>query len=239
MLNGVGKRYQKQMDKQTLKKSYQEGLIDEDTFKNELFKLETIEKPPRKPKRIYEDVHEEDFKKLLLSTKKPEHKIAFLLAFGSGLRISEIAGGQREDGTIMAKLLPENIHLNEHKIFVKQAKGMKDRITYAPRELRQKDLKYFPIKIGKRAVQAAFLRNSLKAGINWEVGKYIRNGKEIPIYRYHFHCLRSSFVTRLLNKGIPPHQVQLLVGHSNLSTTSGYAKANPDTAIENIFRMGL
>jgi len=46
------------MDKKTLKKSFDEGLIDDETFKNELFKLETVEKPPKKPKRIYEDVHE-------------------------------------------------------------------------------------------------------------------------------------------------------------------------------------
>lgn len=239
MQAGVGKNYQNKMDKKTLKKSYDEGLIDADTYKDELFKLETTERPPKKPKRIYEDVNEDDFKKLLATTKKPEHKIAFILAFGAGLRISEIAGGKRADGTIMEKLMPENIHIKEHKIFIRQAKGMKDRITYSPKYLKFQDLKYFPIKIGKRAVQGAFLRNSLKAGINWEIGKYIRQGKEVPIYRYHFHCLRSSFVTRLLNKGIPPHQVQLLVGHSNLATTSGYAKADPVDAIENAFRAGL
>jgi len=36
-----------------------------------------------------------NFKKLLAITKKPEHKLAFILAFGSGLRISEIAGGKK------------------------------------------------------------------------------------------------------------------------------------------------
>ena len=227
------------MDKATLKKSFQEGLISEDTFKEELFKLETAEKPPKKPKRIYEDVHEEDFIKLLEVTKKKEHRLAFILAYGSGLRISEIAGGKRSDGTIMKKLMPEDIHLKDHKIFVRQAKGMKDRITYSPKWLKQKDLKKLPIKIGKRAVQGAFLRLSLKAGINWKIGEYMRNNKEVPIYRYHFHCLRSSFVTRLLNKGVPVHHVKLLAGHASLSTTSGYAKSNPVDAIESVFRRGL
>ena len=227
------------MDKKTLKKSFNEGLINEETFKNELFKLETTEKPKKKPKRIYEDVHEADFIKLLNVTKKTEHRLAFILAYGSGLRISEIAGGKRSDGTTMEKLMPENIHLKEHKIFVRQAKGMKDRITYSPKWLKQRDLKCFPIKIGKRAIQGAFLRNSLKAGINWEIGKYIRKEKEVPIYKYHFHCLRSSFVTRLLNKGVPIHHVRLLAGHENLSTTSGYAKSNPIDAIESVLEKGL
>jgi len=227
------------MDKPALKKAYEAGLIDEATFKDELFKLETKEKPARKPKRIYENVNEADFMKLLNYTKKPEHKIAFILAFGSGLRISEITGGKRADGTVMKKLQPEDIHLKEHKIFVRQAKGMKDRITYAPKWLKKQDLKYFPIKIGKRAIQGAFLRNSIKAGINWEIGKYIRQGKEVPIYRYHFHCLRSSFVTRLLNEGVPVHYVRTLAGHASLSTTSGYAKTDPKDAIESVFRKGL
>jgi len=227
------------MDKKTLKKSYDEGLINEEKFKEELFKLETTEKPKRKPKRIYEHVNEEDFKKLLNITNKLEHRLAFILAYGAGLRISEIAGGKRGDGTIMKKLMPEDIHLKEHKIFIRQAKGRKDRITYAPKWLKQNHLKYFPIKIGKRAIQGAFLRNSLKVGINWEIDKYVRGGKEVPIYRYHFHCLRSSFVTRLLNEGVPVHHVKLLAGHESLSTTSGYAKSNPVDAIDSIMEKGL
>lgn len=227
------------MNKKELKKAYDEGLIDESKYKDELFKFETMEKPVKKPKRIYEEVNEADFIKLIKYTKKKEHQLAFILGYGSGLRISEIAGGKRSDGTIMEKLSQEDIHIKEHKIFVRQAKGMKDRVTYSSKWLKQSDLKYFPLKIGRRAIQRAFLRNSIKAKINWKVGTYIRGGKEVPIYRYHFHCLRSSFVTRLLNKGIPIHQVQLLAGHSNLSTTSGYAKASPVDAIANILDRGL
>lgn len=227
------------MDKKTLKKSYDEGLISKEVFMDKLFDLETMEKPKKKPKRIYEALNEEDFKKLLNISTKIEHKLAFMLAYGSGLRISEITGGKRNDGTIMKKLMPEDIHLKEHKIFIRQAKGMKDRITYSPKQLKQYHLKYFPIEIGKRAIQGAFLRNSLKAKINWEIAKYKRNEKEVPIYRYHFHCLRSSFVTRLLNEGVPVHYVQSLAGHANLSTTSGYAKSNPTDAIQNILDKGL
>jgi len=227
------------MDKQTLKKSFQEGLIDKNTFKDELFKLETTEKPKRKPKRIYEALNEDDFVKLLKVTKKNEHRLAFILAYGAGLRISEIAGGKRSDGTIMKKLMPEDIHIKDHKIFIRQAKGMKDRVTYSPKWLKQSDLKHFPIKAGKRAIQGAFLRNSLKAKINWKIDKYIRGTKEVPIYRYHFHCLRSSFVTRLLNEGVPIHHVKLLAGHESLSTTSGYAKSNPTDAISKILEKGL
>ena len=227
------------MNKKDLNKAYKEKLITEDKYKNELFKLETTEKPVRKAKRIYEHVNEEDFLKLLKHTKKPQHRLAFLLGYASGLRVSEVAGGRRSDGTIMQKLQPEDIHLKEHKIFIRQAKGKKDRVTYAPKQLKEKDLKYFPISSGKRAIQTAFLKISLKAGINWKIGAYRRSNKDVPIYRYHFHCLRSSFVTRLLNEGVPPHHVMLLAGHESLSTTTGYAKSNPVDAIDQVMRRGL
>ena len=227
------------MNKQELKKAFNEGLINKEKYMDELFKLETAEKPIRKAKRIYEHVPESDFIKLLNHTKKPQHRLSFLLGFASGLRVSEVAGGKRSDGTIMQKLQPNDIHLKEHKIFIRQAKGKKDRVTYAPKQLKERDLKYFPINLGKRALQSAFLRISLKAGINWKIGTYIRNDKTVPIYRYHFHCLRSSFVNRLLNEGVPPHHVMLLAGHESLSTTTSYAKSNPVDAIEQVMKRGL
>lgn len=227
------------MNKQELNKAFNEGIINEEKYKEELFKLETAPKGKRKPKRIFEHVNEEDFIKLLNHTKKPEHKIAFILAYGSGLRISEITGEIRKDGTSIEKLQPENIHLNERKIIVRQGKGKKDRITISPKWLKQKDLKYIPINITKRALQKAFLNISLKAGINWKIDTFIRENKEVPLYRYHFHCLRSSFVTRLLNEGVPIHHVKLLAGHENLETTSKYAKSNPVDAIDQVMNRGL
>lgn len=227
------------MNKQELNKAYKERLIGEEKYKDELFKLETAEKPKKKEKRIYEHVNEEDFLKLMKHTNKHEHKLGFLLGYGGGLRVSEIAGGRRSDGTIMQKLQPEDINIKEHKIFIRQAKGRKDRVTYLPKQIRARDLRYFPLKMGKRALQVAFLTNSLKAGINWKIGTYRRNDRDVPIYRYHFHCLRSSFVTQLLNKGVAPHHVMILAGHESLSTTTGYAKSNPVDAIEQAMRAGL
>ncbi len=227
------------MNKQELKKAFEEGLITQDKYKDELFKLETAPREKKKEKRIYEHVNEDDFIKLLHHTRKPQHRLGFLLGFASGLRVSEVVGGRRSDGTIMQKLQPEDIHIKEHKIFVRQAKGRKDRVTYSPKQLKERDLKYFPLNMGKRALQSAFLKISLRAKINWQIGTYQRGNKDVPIYRYHFHCLRSSFVTRLLNEGVPAHHVMLLAGHESLSTTTGYAKSNPVDAIEQVMRRGL
>lgn len=40
--------------------------------------------------------------------------------------------------------------------------------------------------------------------------------------RYHFHCLRATFIMNLVRKGISPIIIQKLVGHSTLSVTQRY-----------------
>lgn len=40
--------------------------------------------------------------------------------------------------------------------------------------------------------------------------------------RYHFHCLRATFIMRLVRKGVNPIFIQKLAGHSSLSVTQKY-----------------
>lgn len=40
----------------------------------------------------------EEFKEILTAEKKKEYMLAYILAFGSGLRISEVLGFTRKDG---------------------------------------------------------------------------------------------------------------------------------------------
>jgi len=49
------------------------------------------------PKRLPEFVSGEEFAKLLKATQKQHHKLAFVLAWGSGLRISEVLNVEPRD----------------------------------------------------------------------------------------------------------------------------------------------
>ena len=40
--------------------------------------------------------------------------------------------------------------------------------------------------------------------------------------KYHFHCLRHTFITNCIESGINVNYVQVLAGHSELKTTLGY-----------------
>jgi integrase/recombinase XerD len=186
------------------------------------------EKQKRKAKRIYEGLSEDEFAKLLDITKKPHHKLAFLLAYGSGLRISEVVNLQKTD-----------IDLKSNKLFVRQGKGSKDRVVNIPKQMKDKYIENLPFKITQRALEAIFLRNSLKAGINKIIAYYDANGKQIPIYKYHFHSLRHSYALRALEKGVPTNMLQALLGHESLATTDRYTKVNQTDAIAKIMEKGV
>jgi integrase len=78
----------------------------------------------------------------------------------------------------------------------------------------------------------------LKAGPNsefvlprlweWEQGDQAKILKsfceEIGITPVKFHDLRATFITQMLNNGVPLSKVMAIVGHSSLKTTQGYLR---------------
>ncbi len=61
--------------------------------------------------------------------RRKEYLLAIILAAEAGLRISEIIGFKRKDGTEIKKLTPDLVDLPGHRIRIEGAKGKKDRIV--------------------------------------------------------------------------------------------------------------
>lgn len=166
---------------------------------------------PKKAKRqvLPHAMKDEEFKLLIQNLNdresSKETKVAFLLGYESGLRISEIIN-----------LKPTHIDMASKRIFVEKGKFSKDRVVPLPKTWKSYMINYIPIKKGIRALQIQFQRTRRKAGLD-------------P--KFHFHCLRHSFATNLLERGMPINQVQLLMGHSSISTTNVYIQANPNDAL--------
>jgi integrase/recombinase XerD len=216
------------VNKKELNEAFNNNLIDETKYKEELFKLETIPKK-KKEKRHYQAVSKEEFELIIQHIKSKKVLIACYIAYGSGLRIAEIL-----------KLEPDDIKVAQHKMFIRQGKGSKDRTVNTPLGFRNEWLKMLPLKITKMGIQVAFLRASIKAKVNKIIYTFKdKNGESKNKYRLHFHCLRHSFATRALEKGVPINQVQMLLGHSNISTTNEYVRANPVEAIQSIIDKGV
>jgi len=162
----------------------------------------------RLSKKLPKSITPKEFKELIKHTPKKIYKIAFLLAYGSGLRLSEVCN-----------LKKENIKDNTTPPYVEviSGKGGKDRTVPIPKGWRNKFKTYLPLARTGRSLERAFKSSSIKASLNPE---------------YSFHSLRHGFATRLIEKGVPINQVQLLLGHSDISTTSIYTKARPMDALE-------
>ncbi len=156
--------------------------------------------------KIPKSIRPEEFKLLIQKTPIGDvlARISFLLAYGSGLRISEVLRCKKE-------------HIKGNTIFIIESKYGVERIVPKPKGWKDVFIKSLPLKTTPRTLQRKFKKYSLSA----KLSDY-----------YTFHSLRHGFATRLLENGVPINQVQVLLGHSNLSTTSVYTKANPHDALK-------
>lgn len=159
-----------------------------------------------KARKIPKCVRAEEFPKLIKVIPKKDKisRVGFLLAYGTGMRVSEVI-----------RCSPE--HFRPNSIFIPESKYGVERIVPIPKGWKDWMLKELPIKRSARTLQRKFVKYRKLAGL--------------PDY-YTFHSLRHGFATRLLESGVSINQVQVLMGHSSISTTSIYTKANPTDAIK-------
>jgi site-specific recombinase XerD len=170
----------------------------------------------KRPRKLPVIISREEIHQLIDQLKNPKHKLLISLAYGAGLRVSEIVN-----------LKVKDVQLGELTLHVKQAKGQKDRITIFPEKLRidlqnqilgksKNDLVFESERGGKlttRTAQKVFQNALKKAKIKKDAS---------------FHSLRHSFATHLLENGVDTRYVQKLLGHQNITTTQRYTQVtNP------------
>jgi integrase/recombinase XerC len=168
--------------------------------------VENVVKVKKRSRKIPKCVRSEEFFKLIEVTPKKdiEARISFLLSYSTGMRVSEVKRCSKE-------------HFRSNSIFIPESKYGLERIVPIPKGWKQEFFDYMPLKATIRTLQRKFRKYSKIAGL--------------PDY-YTFHSLRHGFATRCLEKGIPLNQIQVLLGHSNLNTTSVYMKADPQDALK-------
>jgi len=166
------------------------------------------------PKIITREEYEQLLQYLLKSKKKNSkvYALCVMLGFEAGLRISEIVGYSDR----VPPLTISQIDLQQNTIRINSGKGGKDRIVPVPKRVNRNAIALLPIKLKRRAIQKTITT----------LGYRVLNK------RITFHTLRHGFGSHLANSGRPTHEIQILMGHSNISTTGVYLHANPKKAIE-------
>ena len=172
---------------------------------------------------------EEIHRRLVDECENLKHKSWFLLAYGSGLRVSEIAA-----------LKVADIDSQSMRVFVRGGKGKKDRYTILSKACLQVLRKYWleyrpkhpqnwlfpgvfpdgvesPDHIKIDAIERAFNRTVERIGV----------AKDVTI-----HTLRHCFATHLLEDGASVFQIKELMGHATLRSTQRYIHlANSTTGL--------
>ena len=166
---------------------------------------------PRHDGRLPVILSKEEITKILGTEKNSKHRLLLMLAYSSGLRVSEVVALKRE-----------HIDISRKVIYVKNTKGRKDRNTI----LSDKAAKYiteycnffgietwlFPGQQPKRPLSIRSAQNIFN--------KALRNA-QIP-KNISIHSLRHTFATHLLESGTDIRYIQSLLGHANIRTTERY-----------------
>ena len=171
--------------------------------------------------KLIKFISTEDFQKVLKAEKDNSRKLAYVLAFGSGLRISEIVGPAPNSNQNIKPIEAHQVDLNTRQIKV-LGKGGKERITVINPlfPIKESMLKLLPLKIERRTLQNRF-KNLCKKVL----------GKPL-----NFHTLRHGFANHMLNeRNLPMPMVQGFGGWARLDTVGIYAVANPQAAISKVW----
>lgn len=177
--------------------------------------------PNKKLIKIIPDIlSKEDFIEIFNNEENLKFKCYLLLAFCSGLRSIEIA-----------RLRIEDINASEHKIKV-LGKRNKERYTILP-DITIKCLRLY-CKYNLISDKTGYLFKGYKGreytskqSISDRFNNGIRKKYNLP-KTITFHSLRHSFATYFLKNGGNIVDLQHLLGHKNLSTTSIYIHYSQD-----------
>lgn len=160
---------------------------------------------PRTEKKLPRVIDGAYIRECISKIENKKHKSIISLGFSVGLRVSEVLNLKIED--IDSKRMVINI---------KNSKGRKDRVvplsSIILNTLREYSQEYQP-KVYLFNGQSG-LQYSQKS-CNQIVKKYLGND-------YHFHLLRHSSFTSMLESGIDIRIIQKLAGHNSVKTTEIY-----------------
>ena len=173
------------------------------------------------PRRLPTVLSMEDVQRIISAPTNLKHRLILMTTYSAGLRVGEVI-----------RLKPDHIYSKRMLIKVVAGKGRKDRYTMLSLRLLHELRRYyktcrpqgylFPTNYAKRrngpltygAVRKIYNKARKKVGV--------KNGDGI-------HTLRHSFATHLLEAGYDIRKIQVLMGHTKLSTTMIYLHVSRET----------
>ena len=178
----------------------------------------------KKKKTVYKVLTKEELSAFFSCVDNYKFKTIFMLAYGSGLRIGEIAN-----------LRVEDIDSKKMRIFVRKGKGNKERYTILSKQSLEMLRVYWSKCRQNKRWGRIFLSESgaaITVGVIREHFRQYRRKAKLS-EKVTMHTLRHCFATHLIENGATLIQVKELMGHSNIRSTMAYIHvANIDLGLE-------
>ena len=152
--------------------------------------------------------------------KNHDWRDIFRTAYGTGARSGELLAMTWEDVSFENKYISINKSWCSKSKSVGPTKNRKVRVVPIGKNF-MNFLKELKLKRGNEE----FVLPQLSQWKHGEASKILRSfQKDIGVKETNFHSIRASFITHLLLLGRPVHEVQKMVGHSDLKTTQRYVR---------------
>ena len=203
-------------------------------------------------RKIPETITEEELHTILKAANKKSHKIAYLLAFYQGLRISEIVGLKKQI-SLCCKAEVWKIKEKDKNMVYKCSQCQREitidqmRRHLTDYQIPKLTMENIDLKENLMMIKGAKGEKDRNIPIAPEIRKFLNQsslpikcgprsleiafkliGKKILNKEVHFHCLRHSGLTHYHNaKKWPIRFVQQFAGHADISTTMIYTHVNP------------
>lgn len=174
---------------------------------------------PKSRSSVRKALTQSEIQQLYYATATYQEKAILSLAYGCGLRASELEMLNLEDVKVKEKL-----------VIVRKGKGNKRRVIPLNIKVGEDLENYLKHERPKWIKSKAFMLHSKGGRMKYYTwNKYLKRiAERVAIEESTTHVLRHSIATHLIEQGVDVEQVRKFLGHSQLETTQVYTHIRQD-----------
>lgn len=179
----------------------------------------------RQPQKLPEILSREEVSRIIEATRTLRERLLLMLAYGGGLRVSEVVHLRWRD-----------VDRERGLLRVEQGKGNKDRYTVLPRavaELLERYRRRYPSTSERIFPARRGPQHDLDVSV---VQKIYHGAKRAAGVGKHggIHALRHAFATHTLEIGCDLPTLQRMLGHGDIHTTMRYLHVSTGTIAQRV-----